>query len=104
MMDRHDRNREGWLRAYSRGLIAAAEFADALLHDLVLEEMLPEDMRTFLSGYPDDVVTDLRARLRRIRGANFRWRPFLIGPGSGGPVSGSEAEDSARLRRIYAAV
>lgn len=86
------------LSIYQKGVITAPEIANSLLIDLIRDGGPDTELPSFVAGLPDEVQQGLRDLLREIRRADYRWRPFMLGPG--GSVLHSEADDSARLRRL----
>jgi hypothetical protein len=87
------------LAIYERGIVTAPEAANSLLRDLMRDAVPDVALPAFVSGLP----APLEGRLRELHGeiwrADYRWKPFWIGPGGGGSVLGSDADDAARLVR-----
>lgn len=88
------------LSMYRRGLITAPETANSLLIDLIRDDGPDSELPSFVNGLPEEVQQKLRDLLREIQRAEYRWRPFMLGPG--GSVLHSEANDSERLRPLCA--
>lgn len=90
------------LSSYKRGVITVPEFANALLVDMIKDEGPETDLPSLVAGLPNEVVQRLRELLLEVRRADYHWRPFMLGPG--GSVLHSEADDSAKLRRLCEAL
>lgn len=88
------------LSLHVRGVITTPEIANSLLIDLVGDDGPDSELPSLVAGLPDEVRKILSVLLREIRMADYRWRPFMLGPG--GSVLKTEADDSARLRRLCA--
>jgi hypothetical protein len=83
---------------YAKGVVTAPEMANSLLIDLIRDDSCDTELPSFLGELPDAVRQKLQDLLREIQEAEYRWKPFMIGPG--GSVLHSDADDSARLRRL----
>jgi hypothetical protein len=83
---------------YSSGLLTESEVATAILFDAVSDDADLTDVASSVAELPDEVHREVLHLLRIIRQDRYRWKPMMLGPG--GSISGSETEDSARLRRI----
>lgn len=81
------------LPVYSRGIITAGEFADALLGDIVDDAGIFTYLTQLVEDLPQEVQEQLREKLRIIKRADYYWRQFLIG-GTPPPA------DPAILKRI----
>jgi hypothetical protein len=88
------------LSLYRRGVVATPEIANSFLVDLIRDNSSDTELPSFVAGLPSEVQQKLRDLLRDIQQAEYRWRPFMLGPG--GSVLHSEADVSARLRRLCA--
>jgi hypothetical protein len=88
------------LSLYRRGVVTTPEITNALLVDLIGDNSSDTELSSFVAGLPNELQQKLRDVLREIQKAEYRWKPFMLGPG--GSVLHSEAEDSARLRRLCA--
>ena len=74
------------------GLLTVNEAADATLSDLV--DNAEAESRSVAEALPAEVRDALFGRLRDIRAADYRWKPFLLGSGP------TPYADPARLRRL----
>ncbi len=86
------------LSLYERGVITAPEVANSLLTDLIREDDPDLNLSSYMASLPDEVRRKLRDLLRQIQQADYRWRPFMLGPG--GTVLHSATDDSLKLRRL----
>jgi hypothetical protein len=86
------------LSLFARGVITAPDIANSLLVELIRGDSSDAELPSFMAGLPDEVQQRLRDLLREVQKAEYRWRPFMLGPG--GSVLRSEADDSARLRQL----
>ena len=89
------------LSLYSRGVIPTPELANGLLVDLIRDDNSDTELTSFVAGFPNKIQQKLRDLLPEIQKADDHWKHFMLGPG--GCVSHSEADDSARLRRLMTA-
>ena len=88
------------LSPLKRGIVTVPETANDLLIELMRDSEFEADLPAFVAGLPIEVQQQLRTSLREIQATDYRWKPFVFGPG--GSVLNSEAEDSARLRWLCA--
>lgn len=86
------------LSLYKKGVVTVPELANALLIDLIEDDGPETELPPFVTTLPEEVGQRLRELLREIQKADYRWRPFMLGPG--GSVLQSETDDSARLQRL----
>ena len=91
-----------WLSLLKRGIVTVPEIANGLLVDLMRDGGPDSELSAFVAGLPVEVQQRLRDLLREIKAADYHWKPFVLGPG--GSVLNSEADDSAKLRRLCAAL
>jgi hypothetical protein len=89
------------LSLHERGVITTPEIANSLLIDLIGDTGPDAELPSFVAGLPDLVRKQLLDLLQEIRMAGYCWKPFMLGPG--GSVLHTEADDSARLRRLCTA-
>lgn len=69
---------------YSSGLLSAAEVANAILMDLVVNVNAAAESQPTVAELPSEVRKELVDLLHDIRGADYRWKPFRIGPSGDG--------------------
>jgi hypothetical protein len=86
------------LSIYKREVITIPEIANGILVDLIRNNSPDTELPSFVTELPNEVQQNLRDLLRKIQKADYCWKPFTLGPG--GSVLHSEADDSARLRRL----
>jgi hypothetical protein len=90
-----------YITHYKNGILSANEVIHQVLVDLLFNSKCNAQALMEFQVLPSEVKREFLVYMDRIKGDDFLWRPFFIGPD---PRRHDLTEFSDRLRLIYAAL